>query len=299
MRAAPVPFPSFHPIVEMGFFLCAIGLGVVLPSPPFVAVSLAAALAALCVVAGPGVGRRAAALIPLMVAIILINPLFLPLGDTVLFTYAGGRPYTVEALAAGAATAALLGAVLAWFAVFNRVMDSGKLLYLFGRVAPALAMALVLILRFVPSLGRRAREVAAARAGVGLGAGEGARRMVRLRDAGTVLTALGGWSLEHGVATADAMESRGYGTGRRTSVASRRLTAADGAALALLGLLTVCVIAASVQGAGNVAYFPQVALPLGDPLLVPALVCYAVLLFLPVLVEGGSWLQWRWSLSRS
>lgn len=299
MRAAgAVPFPSFHPVVEAGFFLCAIGLGIFLASPPFAIVSLAAAMAAHRLTAGSGVWRAWAALAPLMLVVSLVNPFFLPLGDTVLFSYGADRAYTLEALIAGMSTAALLAAVLCWFSVFNRVMDSDKLLYLLGAAAPTLAMALVLVLRFVPSFGRRAQEVAQSRAGIGLGIGVDAGWRAQVREAAAVLSALAAWSLEHGVATADSMESRGYGTGRRTSVAARRLSPADGVALVVLGVLTACVMAQAAQGYADMALFPRMALPASLPSFLQALVCYAVLVFLPVFVDGGSRLQWHWSLSR-
>ena len=199
-----------HPIVELGFFLCAIGLGVFLLSPPFTLVGAGAAALTLLLLQGRSAGRLIGAAVPLSAVVALANPLFVPLGQTVLFTYAGGRPYTAEALACGATVAALLAAVFWWFASFNRVMDTVKLLYLFGRFAPAVSLTLTLVLRLVPSFGRRASAVAEARAGIGLGRGSGTKvpAIARVREATVVLASVSAWSLEHGMATAGAMESR-------------------------------------------------------------------------------------------
>ena len=69
-----------HPIVELGFFLCAIGLGVFLLSPPFTLVGAGAAALTLLLLQGRSAGRLIGAAVPLAAVVALANPLFVPLG---------------------------------------------------------------------------------------------------------------------------------------------------------------------------------------------------------------------------
>lgn len=289
-----------HPIVELGFFLCAIGLGVFLLSPPFALVGAGAAALTLLLLQGRAAGRLIGATVPLAAVVALANPLFVPLGQTVLFAYAGGRPYTAEALACGATVAALLAAVLWWFASFNRVMDTAKLLYLFGRFAPAVSLTLTLVLRLVPTFGRRASAVAEARAGIGLGRGSGAKvpAIARVREATVVLASVSAWSLEHGMATADAMESRGFGTGRRTTVPCWPFRWRDAVALGLMGVLAAIVVAGAALGVTEATFFPRLSVPTDEPLFGVSLAAYGLLLLLPALVMGRERLRWHFSRLR-
>lgn len=71
-------------------------------------------------------------------------------GRSVLGPAAGGRPLTLESALYGLAAACLLGAVVLWFASWQAVLTADKITYLFGRIAPALALLLSLTLSFVP-----------------------------------------------------------------------------------------------------------------------------------------------------
>ena len=44
----------------------------------------------------------------------------------------------------------MLLSVILWFSVFNSVFDSEKLIYIFGRFLPRLALLLSMVLHFVP-----------------------------------------------------------------------------------------------------------------------------------------------------
>ena len=99
------------------------------------------------------------------------HPLFNTYGATLLFTYFD-RPYTLEALYYGAALAAVFVNMLLWFGCYNAVLTSDKFTSLFGNLIPALSLLLVMVLRMIPNLMRKARQIAGARASIGRGVSE-------------------------------------------------------------------------------------------------------------------------------
>lgn len=57
--------------------------------------------------------------------------------------------------------------MLLWFSCFSQVMTTDQLVYLFGRIIPALALVLSMTLRFVPRFDRQLRKVSQAQQSLG------------------------------------------------------------------------------------------------------------------------------------
>ena len=229
-----------------------------------------------------------------------VNPLFDTLGDTVLFTYLHGRPYTLEALAYGASTACMFVTIMLWFACYVRVMDTGKFTYLFGGHAPALTLVLTMTLRLVPSYVRKARQIATARRCIGMSPKDGGLRQ-RVRDGIRLLSALTTWALEGSVTTADSMRSRGYGArdgrGSHARYLRYRLGVFGVVLLAAMLACTVVVIVALGCGALAVSYVPAIAVAPLPPLDIAALVAYVLLVLVPTAIDAKEAITWRCSLS--
>ena len=288
-------FGRCHPAVCALFFTLAVCLGVILFHPAALACSLAAALLFYACLAGRGALRLAAGLVPLLCLVTALQPLFNPRGDTVLFSLLG-RPYTLEALASGAAMAVMAGALLVWFACLNRILTADKLTFLLAPLAPALSLVLVQVLRLLPHYRRRALQIAAARKGVGLGESGSTRQT--LRQGLVSLSGLSQWALEGGIAAADAMTARGYGCGPRTGYRPWRFTAADRALTAGMLILAAAVIFCAIRGGFAFAALPALsAACTGFTLWGTGL--YAALLVLPTaysLWEELLWLISRWNI---
>ena len=206
----PDAFSTHHPAVTLAFFVGVIALCVLVQQPIVQAVGLMGAVLYYLCLRGRDAWRLLMAMTMALVVLAAINPLFNTLGDTVLFTYLGTRPYTLEALAYGASTATMFVSVMLWFACYAQVMSTDKFTYLFGRRAPALTLVLTMTLRLVPGYVRKARQISTARRCVGLSMTQGSVRE-RARDGAALLSALTSWALEGAVTTADSMRSRGYG----------------------------------------------------------------------------------------
>lgn len=230
-------FGSYHPALVFTFFACAIVLGMFVRNPAFLAATVVFSGLYYAVLAGRRSLRMLAGMVALFIAVAVLNPLFNTRGDVVLFTYFD-RPYTLEALAFGVQTAALLVGMLLWFSCYNIVMTSDKFTYLFGRMAPSVTLVFTMVLRLIPAYRRKIDELAAARSGIGRSPSVGTLSE-RVGGASAILSALTSWALEGGMSTADSMRSRGFGQARRTAYARYRFTARDGALLACMALLEI------------------------------------------------------------
>jgi energy-coupling factor transport system permease protein len=62
----------------------------------------------------------------------------------------------LEALYYGSAIAAMFVVMLIWFGCYNDVLTSDKFTSLFGNVIPSFSLLLVMVLRMIPNLMRKA-----------------------------------------------------------------------------------------------------------------------------------------------
>lgn len=321
--------------MTLTFFVSVIVLCVLVQQPIVQAVGLMGAVLYYLCLRRRDAWRLLVAMMLALVVLAAINPLFNTLGDTVLFTYLGTRPYTLEALAYGASTAVMFVSVMLWFACYAQVMSTDKFTYLFGRRAPALTLVLTMTLRLVPSYVRKARQISMARRCAGLSMTQGSMRE-RARDGASLLSALTSWALEGAVTMADSMRSRGYGSrakpvigeiSRLRSLSLAPLEMTEGGVSAtplemtekdrkrpgrylqcrfrvsdalLLGLVLTCVIVTCIALASGdlaVSYVPAIDIPTLSPLGIGALMACTVLVLVPSAIDAKEAIAWRSSLS--
>lgn len=289
-------FAAYHPALNfIVLALCIVG-GMCFAHPLFTAVSLCGALAYYIALGPKRAARSLGWMLGLFALAVALNPVCVTRGDTVLFHWLGGRPFTLEALLYGLESGGMLLAVLLWFGCFNAVMTDDKLQQLFAPLAPALALAFSMTLRLVPSFSRRAAQIATARACVGKGAENGAWRE-KVEHGAQVLSALTGWALEGAVVTADSMRARGWGCGARTRYAlwhfGRRELVFSFALAAALAL----AVAGVVAGGARCEFYPTISI---SPLTGGAalgLLGYGLICFLPFIAT--IWEEISWHISRS
>lgn len=225
----------------------------------------------------------------------LVNPLFNHNGKTVLFVM-NDNPVTLQALYYGAASAAMLVSVLYLFASFSKIMDSDKLLCLFGSFSPKTALVLSMALRYVPLFSLQAKRVNQAQKALGMYREDNA--IDSIKGGVRVFSVMVTWTLENGIITSDSMDARGYGIGRRTFYTLYRFRLRDALLLLLTLLLTAGVMVGIGSGALAFGYYPELgALPKGA-LSVTAYVCCAALMLLPSALEIIQRLQWKYLQSK-
>ncbi len=290
-------FGEFHPAVNFAFFAAAIVLCMCLRHPVFLACGVFFSFAYYLTLHGRSGLKLLFGMVIIMAVLTVLNPLINTMGNTVLFTYFGGRPYTVEAMVYGLAIGAMFVSVIVWFGCYHAIMTSDKFTFLFGSLAPSVSQLFTMVLRLVPSYQRKLAEIGTARACAGKGiAGKG--MFERAEVSASVVSALTSWALENGVVLADSMKSRGYGTGKRTAYALWHFTTRDGVLLAIIAALVVAVFIAVSNGAAWVDYVPIVRFTTGTAFFVGGVIAYALLLAIPMIVDIRESLIWRISLSR-
>lgn len=255
-------FSQLHPAVNLLFFVLVLLITMLQLHPAFLLVSGLWAALSLAALGGKSpLGVRT--LLVLMLLIALGNALLNPAGETVLFTYLGERTFTLESLAWGGSAAVLFGSVVTWFACFHRVMTGEKLMHLFGRFTPTLALLFCMVLRFVPEFSRQLRTLSQTRSSLGLGVEQCATLTQKISRASTQLAAFLSLALEQAADTANSMRSRGYGLPGRSSYTTFRMDGFNAALLAVMAVLGGLTLVSLALGAGVTSYFPGIALASG------------------------------------
>ena len=209
----------------------------------------------------------------LILCMTILNPLFSRSGATVLFVI-NDKPVTWEALVYGFFAAVMLVGTLYWFWSFTQIMTSEKLLYLFGKLSPRLALLLSMSLRYVPLFCRQAKRIDAAQRAMGLYTDENIVQLFRSKC--LVFSALFTWSLENGIWSADSMAARGYGVTRRSHFSIISFRRSDGFFIGLCILLFLAVL----YGMPSFLYYPEIIVP---TLTRKAFFCYGAFIILILL----------------
>lgn len=288
-------FSRLHPAVCFAFLIAAIVLAAVVQHPAYLAASVLGAACLNVSMEGIKALKRLARLLPLWALLSAVNPLLNTRGARVLWTVFG-RPYTLEALCYGMVLAGMFAAMIEWFAAYNAILTEDKFSYLFAALAPSTALLLTTVLRMIPNLTRQARQIAGARRCVGMGPEGDARE--KLQSGMATLSALTSWALEGSVVTADSMNSRGYGAGRRSCYHSYSFKSSDAAVSAVFALLLAAAVAALAHGGGAAAYTPEMAVAPVSCTNAWGLAAYGLFLLLPTLLNLKEDVQWHISRSK-
>ena len=278
----PDAFSGFHPAVNLGYFAAVIGLSMFLMHPVFLGLSLAGGFAYLWYLqGGRGMGRQVGYLVPVMISMAVLNPLFNHEGVTVLFSLPNDDPVTLEAVCFGLCSAVMMGASILWFNSCNAVFTTDKIIYLFGRMIPSLSLLISMTLRFVP----RFKEYLQTTGQVQKAMCPPKNKLDTLKQALTAFSATVSWAMEQSIVTADSMKSRGYGIGGRTAFSIYRFEKRDGAVLGILMLLCIGASVPHLTGQMGWTYYPSLNGQLLGPVQLLAYLCYGGMCNLPLMID--------------
>lgn len=286
-------FKTYHPIVNFVYFVFVIGFSCFFMHPVSLAISLVCGFAYSVLQGGRGTAaKNLIYMLPMTVAMALINPAFNHQGVTVLRYLPGGNPLTLESIVYGLAAAVMIVSVICWFSCYNRVMTSDKFMYLFGRVIPALSLIMSMTLRFVPRFAAQLKVVANAQRCIGRDVSSGSI-LQRAKHGLSILSIMTTWCLENAVDTADSMKSRGYGIPGRTAFSIYTFDKRDKAALLCIVLLGVYILCGSVAGGMYFRYFPSVKTVPLSVFSISVFAAYFALCIYPVAIEIREVIRWN------
>lgn len=285
-------FSSFHPAINFTYFCTVILCSMFFMHPILLAISTAAAF-----VYSVYLNRRKAMrfnliyLLPSMVAVALINPLFNHRGITIL-CYVRENPLTLESILYGIAAGLMFASVILWFSCYNAVMTSDKFIYLFGRIIPASSLVFSMVLRFVPKFKAQIAQISNAQKCVGRDAGSGTY-LERARHGMKILSIMTTWALENAVETADSMKSRGYGLKGRTSFSIFRFDARDKGLLLMMVACIGVLSAGACFGQTGIQYFPSIKITEINRFSILVYSVYFIFCILPIALNIMEDIKWK------
>lgn len=238
-----------HPAPVLLYFVAAACLAMSTYEPLCAALSLFGASVSLFILKGARAFFKILLIYLLMMLLIaFLNPFFSQRGLTVLF-YAGGTPYTVEAVLFGLSAGMSMVAAIEWLNVLFLALPRGRFLALFSKIAPVSASIISMVFRYMPELLKKSRAISDSKKGLGADIGG-------IRGAVDMSGVLVSWSLEESVDTADSMRARNYGVGKRTVAHDLSLSLRDKIELVVIVVLS-CFGILSVMRSGDFLFYPS------------------------------------------
>lgn len=188
----------------------------------------------------------------LFLLISLINPIFSHKGETVLL-FINGKAITLEALFYGINNGIMILAVMIWFLVFSEIMTSDKVMYIFGKFSPRLALLVSMSLRYIPLYRQRASIINNAQKTMSLY--KESNIVDNVKGGMRVTSSLITWSLETSVDTADSFAARGGELKHRSSFSLFKFRKNDTVLIIISIVLFSAVISAQAVGVLSVDYY--------------------------------------------
>lgn len=286
-------FSKLHPTVNFTFFAFVLLLSMFVMNPVCLALSLVCAFVNAVYLNGIKTVKLCLKFIlPVVLLIILINPVFNHQGVTILTYFPWDNPLTLESIVYGIASAALLSSLVLWFSVFNRVITSDKLVYLFGRIIPSLSLVLSMSLRFVPKFSAQFKNVRSAQRCIGRDISDGSA-INRIKKGIRIISIMLSWSMENAIETADSMKSRGFGLKGRTAYSIYKFDRRDLIVLILVAVLGISVSVSAISGVIDFSYYPLIKGNLTDALSLTTFFLYGILMLIPTFLNTGEEIKWK------
>ncbi|AIQ22101.1 energy-coupling factor transporter transmembrane component T [Paenibacillus sp. FSL H7-0737] len=286
-------FSTFHPFVNFLYFVVVLLFSMVFMHPIFQVIALISAVVYSFMLKGKKAVRfNLLYMVPFLLFMAIMNPVFNHQGVTILFYLNNGNPITEESILYGVAAACMFVTVIIWFSCYNVVMTSDKFIYIFGKILPALSLIFSMVLRFVPRYLAQIKVISNAQKCIGRDVTQG-NLLARARNGITILSIMTTWALENAIETADSMKSRGYGLPGRTSFSIFRLDARDKVALLIMTGLIAMVAIGAAMGENTMRYYPSIKASAITPFSILVYIAYFALCMIPVLINMVEAMKWK------
>lgn len=288
-------FERCHPAVNLLYFTAVLTGTLVFRHPLCLLISFLCAFV-YSVMRG---GQRAlifnVGLLPPVILFALYYASYNHFGVTVLRQNAVGNNITLESLVYGLVLGTAAAGVCMWFSCVYSVFTTDKVVYLFGRISPRLALFLAILLRTVPRTKREMQRMHTARCGIGRGVKQGTLLNGFLNGV-RIFSMLITWLIEALSAAAQSMKSRGSRLRGRKAFSVYRFDDRDrGFAIVLFSCLTLTAMGWFL-GMTAAVYDPQIRVVWPEGVSVLFYLGYLALCLLPPVLE--LWTAYRFRRAR-
>ena len=286
-------FKTYHPIVIFTYFVFAVGFSCFFMHPVPLVMSLTGGLLYTGVLSGgKGVKKNLIYILPVLVLMALLNPLFNHQGVTIIGYLPGGNPLTLESVIYGISSSLMLACVVFWFSCYNKVVTSDKFIYLFGKIIPALSLVFSMTLRFVPKFTKQLKVVATSQKCMGRDISKGS--IIKRAKCGlNILSIMTTWSLENSIETADSMKARGYGLSGRSAYSIYTFDKRDKSALFTILMMAFYILLGSFFGCMQFEYFPKITAVNCSVYEISVMFAYLLFFIYPILLEIKEVKKWK------
>ena len=290
-------FKTYHPIVNFVYFVFVIGFSCFFMHPACLFISLISSFTYSVMLKGKkAIKTNLIYMLPMLIMMSLINPIFNHEGITILAYLPSGNPMTLESVIYGLCAAIMIVSVICHFSCYNEVMTSDKFIYLFGKIIPAMSLIISMTLRFVPKFSAQLKEVINAQRCMGRDVSKGSI-IKRAKNGLNILSIMTTWALENAIETADSMKSRGYGVPGRTAFSIYKLDKRDKKALVCILVLGIYTFVGNLMGGMYFRFFPSVKMAEVSSFDISVFVAYLLLCICPIIIE--IWEVRKWKVLRS
>ncbi|MEA4853700.1 MAG: energy-coupling factor transporter transmembrane component T [Christensenella sp.] len=282
-------FDSFHPAINFLFFGVTVCVAVLFNQPVFLAIGYVCAFVYSVYLSGKKALIFNVALIIFICLFTLFYSGYHHFGVTDLGINPIGNHITLEAVITGLVIGGTAATVFMWGSCMCAVISGDKVIYLFGRISPRFSLFFSILLRMVPRIAGKARQMNMAQTAVGRGIGQG-NILQRIHNFFRIASILWTWVSESLIETSDSMRCRGYTLKGRTAFSIYRFDYRDRGMV----LTMVCGIAIMLAGIlldqTHILYNPEIRINRITPLSFLFYFVYGLFCLFPLLVQAiGEW----------
>ena len=285
-------FDSYHPVINLIYFVSAIAFTIWFHHPVFLVISYVSAFLYSVKLNGKKALIFNLCLIPPAVLFALYYASYHHFGITNLRKNFIGNEITLESLVYGLMLGVTVAAVIMFFSCMFAVVSSDKVVYLFGRISPRLSLFLSILLRSVPRIKERGRKIEISREGIGKGVRQG-NILQRFLHGISLISIVITWTLEDFVDSSVSMKSRGYSLKGRTAFSIYRFDNRDRSFVVMIFLCLTVVACGILLDQTEIIYNPEIIMNRITPLSAVFYGAYGVLLLLPMGLQVAGEIRFR------
>ena len=289
-------FDSYHPTINMIFFVAVIAFTTLFKHPVFLAISYVTSFIYSVKLNGIKALIFNAMLIPLIAAYSFFYSYYNHFGITNIGETVIGNMITLESLLYGCVIGIVVACVIMWFSCVHTVVSSDKIIYLLGRIMPKFSLFISIMLRTVPRIKSRAKKINTAQRAIGRGTNQGSifRRLLNSIRLISIVTT---WTLENFIESSNSMRSRGYALKGRTAFSIYRFDNRDRSFVIALFCSLTAILTGYALDQMKILYDPRIIINPVTPLSYMFYVIYAFLCLLPMTLQVAG--EWKFSRLRN